>query len=98
MVKYWRYIFFVRNFFFRAVKLANNADLDKHKYSGYGNGFDARRRFSLRNTSGFGKNVIIFGVDVSSLVDFDNEKKDIFLLGKGPVDGLDDSTLTGEKE
>ena len=34
---------------------------------------------------GFGQNVIIFGVDMSSSVHVDNKKKDILILGKGPT-------------
>ena len=41
-----------------------------------------------------GKNVIIFGVDVSSPLHVDNEAKDILILGEGPTQGLDDTTLT----
>ena len=41
-----------------------------------------------------GKNVIIFEVDVSSSVHVDNKAKDILLLGEGPTQGLDDTTLT----
>ena len=33
--------------------------------------------FSFSNSSGFGQNVIVFGVDMSSSVDADNKKKDI---------------------
>ena len=57
------------------VKLVKNTDIDKHKYSGYGIGFDRRGIFSVAN--GLGKNVIIFGVDMSSSVHVDNKKKDI---------------------
>ena len=32
-----------------------------------------------------GKNVIIFGADMSSSVHVDNKKKDILILGKGPT-------------
>ena len=42
------------------------------------------------------KNVIIFGVDMSSSVRVDNKKKDILILGKGPTQGLE-HTLTAEK-
>ena len=45
---------------------------------------------------GFGINVIIFGVDMSSSVHVDNKKKDILILGKGPTQGLE-HTLTAEK-
>ena len=35
--------------------------------------------------NGFGENVIIFGVDMSSSVHVDNKKKDILILGEGPT-------------
>ena len=44
----------------------------------------------------YGKNVIIFGADMSSSVHVDNEGKDILILGKGPRQGLDGTTLTAE--
>ena len=45
-----------------------------------------------------GKNVIIFGVHKSSSVHIDNKKKDILILGMGPRQGLDDTTLTAEAQ
>ena len=43
--------------------------------------------FSIGNE--IGKNVIIFGVDMSSSAKIDNRKKDILILGKGPTEGLE---------
>ena len=43
-----------------------------------------------------GKNVIIFGADMSSSLHIDNKGKDILILGEGPTQGLDDTTLTAE--
>ena len=43
------------------------------------------------------KNVIMFGADMGLLVHIDS-KKYVFILGKGPIDGLTDTTLTAEKE
>ena len=43
-----------------------------------------------------GKNVIIFGADMSSSVHVDNKSKDIVILGERPTQELDDSTLTEE--
>ena len=54
--------------------LAKIADLDKYVYSGYGIGFNSRLLFSLPNFN-WGKNVIIFEVDMSSSVHIDNKKK-----------------------
>ena len=58
------------------VTLTNNADIDKYGYSGYGIGFDRRSSFSFRG-SGFGQNVLIFGVNMSFSAHIDNKKKDI---------------------
>ena len=41
----------------------------------------------------WGKNVIIFEADMSSPVHIDNKNKDILILGEGPTQGLDDTTL-----
>ena len=81
---------------FGAVSLTKNTDIDKNKYSGYGIGFDRRGTFSVGN--GFGQNVIIFGVDMSSSVPIDNKKKDLLILGEGPTQGLDHTTSTAEKK
>ena len=85
----------LKNCLFGAVTLTKNADIDKYKYSGYGIGFDRRGSFSFPG-GGFGQNVIIFGVDMSSSAHIDNKKKDILVLGKGPTQGLE-HTLTAEK-
>ena len=44
----------------------------------------------------WGKNVTIFGADMSSSVHFENKGKDILVLGEGPTQGLDDTTFTAE--
>ena len=43
-----------------------------------------------------GKNVIIFGANMSSSVHIDNKNKDIVMLGEGPTQGLDNTALTVE--
>ena len=48
------------------------------------------------HSGGDGKNVIIFGIDMSSCPHIDKKKKDILILGKGPTKGLK-HTLTAEK-
>ena len=65
-----------------SVKLTKNAGLHKYKYCGYGIGFDSRSEFSITCGS-IGKNVIIFGVDMSPSVHIDNKNKDILILGEG---------------
>ena len=71
------------------------ADIEKYGYSGFGIGFDRRSSFSFPG-GGFGQNVLIFGVDMSSSAHIDNKKKDILVLGKGPTQGLQ-HILTAEK-
>ena len=43
-----------------------------------------------------GENVITFGADINSSVHINNKGKDISILGEGPTQGLDDTTLTVE--
>ena len=66
---------------FDAVTLTKNTDIDKCGYSGYGIGFDRRSSFSFSG-GGFGQNVIIFAVDMSSSAHIDNKKKYILVLIK----------------
>ena len=47
--------------------LTKNADSDHYRYNGYGIGFDARLKF-LWSDGSWGKNVVVFGADVSSSV------------------------------
>ena len=54
------------------VSLIKNADIDKCKYSSYGIGFDRKSSFSFPSR-GFGQNVLIFGVDMSSSAHIDNK-------------------------
>ena len=56
------------------LKLAKTACSHKYLFSGYGTRFDSGSEFSLPNGS-VGKNVIIFGVGMSSSVHVNNERK-----------------------
>ena len=86
----------IKNCLFGAVTLTKNADIDNYRYSGYGIGFDRRGGFSFPG-GGFGQNVIIFGVDMSSSIHIDNKGKDILVLGVGPTQGLGENSITAEK-
>ena len=57
---------------------------------------DRHGTFSVGN--GFGKNVVIFGADMSSSVHVDSKKKGILIIGEGFTQGLEDTTLTAEKK
>ena len=82
---------------FGDAKLNENANLDQYECSGYSIGFDARVVFRYQMIEDL-ENVLIFGVDMSSSLHIDNKKKDILIIGKGPKDRLDDTTLTAEKD
>ena len=69
-------------------------NVDKYGYSGYGIGFDKKSAVSFP-PSGVDMSLIV-GVDMSSSAHIDNKKKDILILGKGPIQGLE-HTLTAEK-
>ena len=86
----------LKNCLFGAVTLTKNADIDKYGYSGYGIGFDRRSSFSFPG-GGFGQNVLIFRVDMSSSPHIDNKKKDMLVLGKGPTYKGLEHTLIVEK-
>ena len=85
----------LKNCLFGAVTLTKNADIEKYSYSSYGTEFDRRSSFSFPGGR-FGQNVIIFGADMSFSIHIDNNKKDILVFGRGPMQGLQ-STLTAEK-
>ena len=85
----------LKNCVFGAVTLTKNADIDNYGYSGHGIGFDRRSSFSFPN-GGFGQNVMIFRVDMSSSAHVDSKKKDILIPGFGHTQGLEHA-LTAEK-
>ena len=53
--------------------------------------------FSIPNFY-WGKNVVNFGVHMSSSVHIDNINKAVSILGKGPTQWLDDTKLSAELE
>ena len=62
------------NAVFGAVKLTKNTDFDKYKYFGYGIGFNGKGFYS-HSSGATGRNVIIFGVDMSSSTKIGNKKR-----------------------
>ena len=75
--------------------LTKNANPDKYMYSGYVIGFDSCWKFSLTDGS-VDRNVIIFGVDMSSFLHIGNKGKNILILGDGQAQELDDTTIITE--
>ena len=53
--------------------MTKHVDIDQYKYFGYGIGFD-RKELLSHPSGGTGRNVIIFGVDMSLPVKIDNRK------------------------
>ena len=76
--------------------MKKNADTDKYKYQGHGTGFDLSGIFSHPNP-GDGKNVIIFGVDMTNSKHANNKTKDVLVLGHGLILKRDDATIYAEK-
>ena len=74
----------LENYLFGIVVLTKSAEFDKYRYSSYRIEFD-RKEFFSHPSGGTGRNVIIFGVDMSSSTKIDNKKKDVLILGKGPT-------------
>ena len=69
--------------------------IDKYKYLGYDIAFDRCGTFSV--PGGFGRNITRFGNDISSSAHVYNKKKDILIFCEGPMQGLDNTTLTAAK-
>ena len=63
----------IENCLFDAVKLTKHVDVDKYKYWGYDIGFDRKGFFSIGDE--IGRNVIIFGVDMSSSSHIDDKER-----------------------
>ena len=89
-------IYCVYNALFGAMQVIKNADTSKYKYRGYGICFDGEGIFSKGNISN-GRNVLIFGVDESSLEHQNNKANNIYVIGDLFVQGINDTTLYAEK-
>ena len=88
--------FAILNALFGAMEITKNANASKYKYKGYGICFDKGGSFSEGSINN-GRKVLIFGVHESSLLHFNNKANNIFLMGRGPVQEIDDTTLYAEK-
>ena len=86
----------VQNALFGGVKITKNAtDTSKHKYERYGICFDEGGMFSMGNINN-GRNVLIF-VHENSVIHSNNKANNIFIMGDGIVQGINDTTLYTEK-
>ena len=94
----------IQNTLFGAMQITKNAtDYDKNNYKGYGICFDERSQFGHtitengRTHTANGSNVLIFGVDMSFSAHAANRANDIYLMGDGLTEGINDTTLYVEK-
>ena len=78
------------------MQITKNADTSKYEYKGYGICFDEGGTFSKGNIKN-GRNVLIFVVHESSLTHTNNKANNIFVMGDGFVQGINDTTLYAEK-
>ena len=85
----------LENCLFGTACLTKKDDIDEYKYTGYWIGFD-RHGFLSHPSDRTSKNLIIFRVYMSSSTKIDNSNKDILVLGKGTIQGLE-HTLSAEE-
>ena len=96
--------FTIQNALFGAMQITKNAtDNLKNGYKGYGICFDERSQFGHTITEDGrayttnGRNVLIFGVDMSFSVHTTNRANSIYVMGDGLTQGIHDTTLYAEK-
>ena len=95
----------IQDALFGAMQITKNAtDYDKKNYKGYGICFDERSQFGhtitengVTHTSN-GRNVLIFGADMSFSVHAANKANHIYLMGDGLTRGINDTTIYAEKQ
>ena len=95
--------FTIQNALFGAMQIIKNADTSKYDYKGCGICFHERSQFGHTITEGGrahttnGRNVLIFGADMSFSVHKTNTESHIYVMGDGFTQGIHDTTLYVEK-
>ena len=84
------------NGLFGAVKITKDVSTSHCKYSDYGICFDAESDLSFGNITN-GKNVIIFGGDMSFSTHSTNKTQNIYVLGKYFVQEINETKIYAEK-
>ena len=97
--------FTIQNALFGAMQITKDAtDNSKNNYKRYGICFDERSQFGHTITEGGrahtanGRNVLIFGVDMSFTVHATNRANSIYVMDDGLTQGIHDTTLYVEKK
>ena len=94
--------FTIQNALFGDMQITKNAT-DKNNYKGYGICFDERSQFGHTITengvtyTSNGRNVLIFGADMSFSAHATNKANHIYLMGDGLTQGINDTTIYAEK-
>ena len=95
--------FTIQNASFGAMQITIDAiDNSKNNYKGYGTCFDERSQFGHTITEGGfthttnGRNVLIFGADISFSVHATNRANNIYLMCEGLTQGIHDTTTAGK--
>ena len=79
-----------------AVKLTKDVNTSNYQYKGYGMCFDEGSNFTIRNIVK-GRNIIIFGCDMSFSSHSTNKTNKIYVLGKDFIQGINGTTIYAEK-
>ena len=96
--------FTIQNALFGAMQITKNVtDNSKNNYKGYGICFDEGSEFGHTVTEGSrgdttdARNVLISGADMSFSVQATNRANNIYLMGTGLTQGINDTTIYAEK-
>ena len=97
--------FTIQDALFGAMQITKNAtDNSKNNYKGYGIYFDEGSQFGHTMIEGGrthitnGRNVLIFGADMSFSIHRTNRANHIYVMGDGLTQGIHDTTLYVEKK
>ena len=97
--------FTIQNALLLKMQITKNAtDNSKNNYKGYGICFDERSQFRHTITeydipyTTNGRNVLIFGADMSFSAHATNRANHIYLMGDGLTQGINDTALYAEKK
>ena len=78
------------------TKPGDTPDTDKYIYSGYDLGFDSTGQFT-HPQGGMARKILIFGVDSSNSAHATNKTQNIFILGHGLTQKINNTTIYAEK-
>ena len=87
--------FTIQNALFGASQITKNADTSKYNYKGYGICCTITECGRAHTTNG--RNVLIFGVEMSFSVHATNRANNIYVMGGGLTQGIHDTMLHVEK-